>query len=106
MSSKNIFKSDIDHYLYEVAKEYIKKKQIKLWGGAALLLNYNFRNQTTDIDSIIIASSNIKEIIKQVAEKYDLTYDWINDDFKKHQVSHLNWFNTAHFTKSFVGAYP
>lgn len=52
-------RSNIDHYLYLIAKEYKKanrantEAEIIIVGGAAMIMNYNFRDTTTDIDSII-----------------------------------------------------
>lgn len=82
-------RSDIDHYLYLIAKEYKKQNrlnpeaEIVLIGGSALLLRYNFRDTTTDIDGLFRTSSNIKEIITKIGDENNLGNDWINDDFKK-----------------------
>ena len=56
-------KENIDLYLKEVAKEYRKQAGKKMpaehimIGGASVLINYGFRNMTTDIDAVIEASS-------------------------------------------------
>ena len=56
-----IDRDNIEFYLKEVAKRYKKKTkgkmpaEITLVGGAALILNYGFREMTTDIDAIIDA---------------------------------------------------
>ena len=58
MSSENRFeftKDNIDTYLKELAKEYRKlvgknvPAEIILIGGASVLVNYGFRDMTTDI---------------------------------------------------------
>ena len=52
-------KDNIDLYLREVAKEYRKQAgkkmpaELVLIGGASVLVNYGFRNMTTDIDALI-----------------------------------------------------
>ena len=62
MSSDNkieFTKENIDTYLKEVAKEYRKQigknmpAELTLIGGAAVLVNYGFRDMTTDIDAVI-----------------------------------------------------
>lgn len=64
-------RNNIDHYLYEVAKIYKKANrafpdaEIILIGGASVLLNYNFRDMTTDLDAILRASSSMKDAIKR-----------------------------------------
>ena len=57
--------------------------ELILVGGSSVVLNYNFRDATTDIDSIFRATSTIKEIISQIASKEHLSDKWLNDDFKK-----------------------
>jgi hypothetical protein len=67
MSSEKQFeftKENIDLYLKEVAKEYRKQAgkkmpaELVLIGGASVLINYGFRNMTTDIDALIQAASS------------------------------------------------
>lgn len=82
-------KANLDKYLYELAKRYRKlagKKmpaELVLIGGASVLINYGFRDNTTDIDAIISAASCMKEAIYYVAEQYGLTDGWLNADFKR-----------------------
>lgn len=81
-------RSNIDHYLYLIAKEYKKinranpEAEIIIVGGAAMIMNYNFRDTTTDIDSIISAASSMKDIINRVGDENGLANGWLNDDFK------------------------
>ena len=50
----------INRYLKEVAKEYRKQvgksmpAEIILIGGASVLVNYGFRNMTTDVDALFL----------------------------------------------------
>ena len=82
-------KENIDLFLKELAKEYRKlmgKKtpaEIVIIGGASVLINYNFRNSTTDIDAIIQAASGMKDAINTVGDRYCLPYEWLNADFEK-----------------------
>lgn len=91
MSSKmnvEFTKDNIDIYLKEVAKEYRKRvgkgmpAELILIGGASVLLNYGFRNMTTDIDAMIRAASGMKDAINTVGDRFDLPNGWLNADFQ------------------------
>lgn len=81
-------KENIDTYLKEVAKEYRKQlgknmpAEMILIGGASVLINYGFRDMTTDIDAIIQAASAMKDVINRVGDRYNLPNGWLNQDFK------------------------
>lgn len=89
MSPKRVTKDELDKYLREIAKEYRKlcgkrnPAEIILIGGASILLNYNFRDNTEDVDAIIGASSAIKDAINHVGDKYGLPTGWFNSDFER-----------------------
>ena len=80
-------KENIDTYLKEVAKEYRKQigkntpAEMILIGGASILVNYGFRDMTTDIDAVIQAASVMKDVINRVGDRYDLPNGWLNQDF-------------------------
>lgn len=102
-------RNNIDHYLYEVAKIYKKANrafpdaEIILIGGASVLLNYNFRDMTTDLDAILRASSSMKDAIKMVADNNGLESDWINEDFKHTKSYSLKIVQYSKFYKKFCG---
>ena len=92
MSYKNttaFTKDNVDIYLKALAKEYRRiagKKtpaEIILIGGASVLVNYGFRDLTTDIDAIIDAASCMRDAIITISDRYDLPIGWLNADFKK-----------------------
>lgn len=89
MSYNEFTKDNLDTYLRELAKEFRKlngkaaSAEIVLVGGAAILINYGFREATTDIDAIIHASSAMKDAINKVGDKFELPVDWLNADFIK-----------------------
>ena len=92
MSSERVFeftKDNIDVYLKEVAKEYRKMvgkqvpAEVTLIGGASALLNYGFRDMTTDVDALFVASSAMKDAINKVGDRFELPNGWLNDDFRK-----------------------
>ena len=91
MSSESRFeftKDNIDLYLKEVAREYRKlvgkemPAEMILIGGASILINYGFRNMTTDIDALILAASSMKDAINKVGDRFGLPSGWLNADFK------------------------
>lgn len=92
MSSEHRFeftKANIDTYLKEVAKEYRKQvgkgtpAEMILIGGASVLINYGFRDMTTDIDALIQSASSMKDAINIVGDRFDLPNGWLNADFKR-----------------------
>ena len=82
-------KDNIDNLLFQLAKEYkrINRKntpaEIVIIGGAAIVSKYGFRQSTTDIDSLIFASSSLNDAINIVGDRNGLPVGWINDDFRK-----------------------
>lgn len=82
-------KDNIDNLLFQLAKEYkkINRKntpaEIVIIGGAAIVSKYGFRASTTDIDSLIFASSSMKDAINTVGDKNGLPTGWINEEFRK-----------------------
>ena len=87
-SGYDFTKDNINHYLKELSKEYRKlagknvPAELTLIGGAAILVNYGFRNATTDIDALINASSAMKEAINCIGDRFGLPNGWLNADFK------------------------
>lgn len=102
-------RSNIDHYLYLVAKEYKKANranpdaEIIIVGGASMIMNYNFRETTTDIDSIIRAASSMKEIINKIGDENGLETGWLNDDFKRTNSYSHKLIECSKFYKKFCG---
>ena len=92
MSSNNIIleKENLETYFSDLGK--LLKKKIKnntysveliVVGGASIILNYDFRGTTVDIDCIDVNGALMNEVVGQIADKYDLPEDWINTDFVK-----------------------
>ena len=82
-------KENLDMYLKELAKVFRKLNgkmvpgEIILIGGAAILVNYGFREMTNDMDAIIHASSAMKDAINIVGDKFNLPRGWLNTDFTR-----------------------
>ena len=87
LSDRPFTKQNLDMYLRELAKEFRKRygksvpAEIILVGGAAVLVNYGFREKTYDMDAIITTASYMKDIINYIGDKFDLPTGWLNTDF-------------------------
>jgi len=81
-------KKNLDSYLKELGKNFRRLNgtktpaEIVLIGGAAILVNYGFREMTYDIDAIILASSAMKDAVNHVGDKLGLPNGWLNMDFQ------------------------
>ena len=83
-----IDKIKLDNYFNELAKIYKKKShgyifEFILVGGASILINYDFRDVTNDIDAYYLPSADIKDAIRKVSQKFNIDSSWINNDFQK-----------------------
>lgn len=81
-------KENLEVYLKELAKEYKKRgrgapAEMVLVGGASVLINYQFRAVSYDVDASYDSPSIMKEAINAVGDKFGLPNGWVNDDFKK-----------------------
>jgi hypothetical protein len=81
-------KENLEGYLKELAKEYKKRgrgfpAEMILVGGASVLINYQFRAASYDIDASYESSAIMKEAINAVGDKFGLPNGWVNDDFKR-----------------------
>ncbi|MDO4803937.1 MAG: DUF6036 family nucleotidyltransferase [Lachnospiraceae bacterium] len=80
-------RENLDQYLKELAKEFRKRNgkfmpaEIILIGGAAVVINYGFREMTYDMDAIINAASSMKDAINSVGDRFGLPNGWMNADF-------------------------
>jgi len=90
-------KENLEGYLKELAKEYKKRgrgmpAEMILVGGASVLINYQFRAASYDIDASYESPAIMKESINAVGDKFGLPNGWVNDEFK----------NTASYTPKIV----
>lgn len=87
--NEKIDNEKLETYLRDFSKTLRKQcgKEVSvdlyIVGGASVLLNYDFRNTTIDVDAVIRTNASIKDAIKSVANKYNLSYNWLNSDFEK-----------------------
>ena len=108
--NKTINKENLDLYFSDLGnllKKRIRNKkfsvEIIVVGGASILLNYNFRNTTVDIDCIDIHNILMNELVSEVAIKYDLPTNWINTDFKNTSSYSQKLINYSSFYKTYNG---
>jgi hypothetical protein len=63
--------------------------QLTLVGGAAMVLRFDARPSTHDVDAVILQPREarlVRELAKQVAEEFEWTEDWLNDGAKGYLV--------------------
>jgi len=63
--------------------------QLTLVGGAVMVLRFNARPSTRDIDAVILEPKEarlVRELAKRVADEFDWTEDWLNDGAKGYLV--------------------
>ena len=61
--------------------------EIALFGGTAMVLVFNARLSTRDVDAVFQPASVIRELAGKVAEERGLAPDWLNDGVKGFQSS-------------------
>lgn len=82
-----ITRENIEDLLFQFAKRLKKqygrkfKAELVLVGGAAILTKHHFRQMTIDIDVATSEISSYKDIVRQMADEYNLPDDWLNSDF-------------------------
>jgi len=63
--------------------------QLTLVGGAVMVLRFNARQSTRDVDAVILLPREarlVRELAKQVAEELNWADDWLNDGAKGYLV--------------------
>lgn len=98
MSFDGFKKDDMNMYFLELSKE-LKKEfgrnaniELIVVGGASILINYNFRESTMDIDAIVSSQMSIKDAVNKVGDRLGLPNHWLNQDFR----------NTASYSPNLV----
>lgn len=82
---KTLSKKQILQYLQVLSSEMERqnlKGEILLFGGAAMVLAFNARSSTKDVDAIFRPKKEIYAISKEIALKYYLPEGWLNDSVK------------------------
>jgi len=69
--------------LGELAKEAHIELELSIYGGCAMLLAFDRRAITRDVDAIFHPLEETKPLIAQVAKEMNLPDEWLNDDVRQ-----------------------
>lgn len=56
---------------------------LNIYGGTVMMVCFDVRPATKDIDALFNISPQLSNILQDIAEIYDLDNDWINQDIKE-----------------------
>ena len=68
--------------LNDLLKEKGVSGELCIFGGAAMLLAFDARESTRDVDAILVPKKEVLECAQQVSEELNLEIDWLNDGVK------------------------
>lgn len=75
--------------LGELAQAQGLHVRLSLVGGAAMVLGYDARQSTRDVDAVILSPAEaklVRNLVKKVAAERDWPEDWLNDGAKGYMV--------------------
>lgn len=82
---------EITQYLTELNDELHLvdiKGEVSLYGGAVMVLAFNARISTKDIDAVFEPVKEIRNAAHRVADRYNLNLDWLNHAVRMFVVKH------------------
>ncbi|AXF57455.1 DUF6036 family nucleotidyltransferase [Salicibibacter kimchii] len=86
MAAENISK-DLFLEILETLNERLGENQLNMsmniYGGTVMVVSFDVRPATKDIDAIFDTSPQIETILIDIAETYGLAKEWINQDIKE-----------------------
>ncbi|GGJ93680.1 hypothetical protein GCM10007063_15270 [Lentibacillus kapialis] len=80
--SKELFLEILD-VLDERLGENMLNMSLNIYGGTVMMISFDVRPATKDIDAIFETSPQIEAILTDIAETYKLDKEWINQDIKE-----------------------
>ena len=88
LHSKNLDKERINTILENFSQNYEKiggKEELDIYlvGGAAILLNFEYRESTIDVDALFKENDLVQNAIAITAKEIGIDKDWLNQDCKK-----------------------
>lgn len=69
--------------LGELAREREIELELSIFGGCAMMLVFDRRAITRDIDAVFHPTGAVRPLIKQIAGEMQLPDDWLNDDVRQ-----------------------
>lgn len=69
--------------LGELAREKKIELELSIYGGCAMMLAFDRRAVTRDVDAIFHPRDTVAPLIAQVAEERKLPEEWLNDDVRQ-----------------------
>jgi predicted nucleotidyltransferase len=79
-------RTTLEQALYELGRRAHtegKTIEIAIYGGSALMLTYDWRVATRDVDAVFeVDRSTIRRLAKEIAEENDWDPNWLNDGVK------------------------
>jgi len=75
--------------LGELAQSQGLHVRLALVGGAAMVLGYDARQSTRDVDAVILSPAEaklVRNLVKKIADENDWPEDWLNDGAKGYMV--------------------
>jgi hypothetical protein len=69
--------------LAELAQEEGVRLEMTLYGGAVMMLAYDARDMTKDVDAIVHPPEAARRLVARVARERGLHDEWVNDDVKQ-----------------------
>ena len=71
---------------FSLLSTYLKKQEVHaeicLLGGTAMVLAFQARQSTKDVDAIFAPVGAVRQVARLVADELDLPQDWLNDAAK------------------------
>lgn len=68
--------------LDELLKQKGVSGEVCIFGGAAMVLAFDARESTRDVDAIFVPKQEVLECAQQVSDEMGLDVDWLNDGVK------------------------
>lgn len=102
-------KDEIEKYLQALSEKILKKFgpeaniRIVIAGGAAIALNYRFRESTMDIDAYSRYSTQLEDLVKEVADENGIECDWLSHNMMVTQSCSQNIVDYTKQYKLFSG---
>lgn len=89
--------------LGEIAASEGKVVELSIYGGSALLLTFDHRASTRDVDAVFDRDQDfVRRAAARVAQEFGWSDGWINDGVK----GFLSSLDASPGSKSLIGAYP